>query len=612
MPKEALSITSFQGLYGAYDPADLQPGMAAACEGLDPTSKRGLFTPLPEDLDIGSAANVAHAALFADGTYAVVSGSGNISLLSGLDSNSVTEDVLMTGVSAQASSSGASVHLGQGTDADPVWVGDPGAGDDYEAIQGTITNPVTTLSASFSGSLGDNQPFIAGTYRWKVSLVYDNGLQESTLSTATSPIGHTDETQGYATVSVSVTVPSGLTDRVTGVALYRAQGSFTGKGGSFVGTPLPVLLSGYVFVEVQDYTGPGTYNFVDSYAVGALYEQRTGLPETLEHMDVRYGVSCVSQGFHVVGGIALTGEEGDYTTQLMRSQPYRFDMFDWSTDYLNIRMEPIALVDYRYRVYAFSRGAVTVVDVGTMTAEEPLEGIGTFSAESIAVTDRGMFFASENGIYYHDGTRIYPVGQGIYHNTVVPGQGYLGQAENATAIVCGYDARRDMFVVITQAPSGTHAWCVDARTLGREEVWSYFSPPFGSLEGKVQARDGRLLVAFGGRLYDLFGDDDSAEGTYRAWNFRSHVLRTPGRKATYYNARVYGRPGSLAWSEDGGSGNSALLSGTLDIQEPVINTNPTNPWTSVRELSFYITGEGGTTPDEVRQIDLLRRVRTPR
>lgn len=619
MPKEALSITSFLGLYGSLDPGDVEPGMAAACEGLDPTSKRGLFTPLPEDLSVGEG-TAQHATLFSDGTYAVVSDGSGVRLLSGLDTDAVSESSLSGSGGGQATSSGAHVHVGSGPDSDPVWVGDTGftsEGTTFDAVQGTIKlNNTTVSSAAMDGSLSDDGPFVQGFYYWKASLIYDGGLQESVLSPLPLLASNTDETQGYPQALVSVLVPSGLTARVTGVALYRAKGAFTDS----LSAAATQITSEYHLVEIKDYTGAGTYTFTDTYTTGQTYEQRTGLPETLPHMDVRYGLGCSSQGFHVVGRVGIAGEDGDYSAQLLRSKPGRYDMFDWSSDFINIRAVPVALVDFRYRVYAFSEGCVVVVDAGTLTEEERLEGIGALSAESVCVTDRGMLFASRTGIWFHDGARIRPVGQQIYYNEVAPAQAYLGQARLATAIVCGYDAKRDLFVAAVSRSGDNSAWVVDARSLGQgREVWSYVSLPAGTLSGKVQTASGRCLLSIGGSLYALFADDDDATGTYRDWKFRSHVLRTPGRKATYYNARLYGRPGSFSYSEDGGSGNfqifwNVVLDALQDIQEPVINSNPTNPWTDVREFAFYMAGDGGAAGDEdvVRQIDLIRRTKTPR
>lgn len=615
MPKEAISITSFLGLYGSMDPGDVQPGMAAACEGLDPTSKRGLFTPLPEDLDVGSG-TAQNATLFSDGTFAVVSDGSGVRLLTGLDTDAASESALSGSGGGQATSSGAQVHVGSGPDADPVWVGDTAftsEGTTFDAVQGTIKNTAVMSDAEWNGSLADGEIFVAGSYYWRASLLYDAGLQESTLSATSKVLYHNTKDQGYASATIDVTV-STASVRVTGVALYRAAGSAYRLGSVSLGTePGSALQSEYSLVEIKDYTGAGTYTFTDTYATGQTYEGRTGLPETLAHMDVRYGLGCSSQGFHLVGRVGIAGEDGDYSSQILRSKPSRYDMFDWSADYLNIRMVPVALVDFRYRVYAFSEGSVVVVDAGTLTEEERLEGVGALSAESIVVTDRGMLFASRQGIWFHNGAHITPVGQPIYYNEVVPAQGYLGQARQAGRIVCGYDACRDLFLVAVEG-SNNSAWVVDAGTLGTgREVWSYFSLPAGTLTGKVQTRDGRCLLSISGTLYRLFGDDDDATGTYRDWSFRSHVLRTPGRKATYYNARLYGENVSFAYSEDGRSVQFVIFAPDTDYQEPVINSNPTPPWTDVREFWFYVTAAWpGGTDNVLRQLDLIRRVKTPR
>lgn len=278
-----------------------------------------------------------------------------------------------------------------------------------------------------------------------------------------------------------------------------------------------------------------SYAFVDELPGGlSTFESRTGYPATLEHMKIHYGVSCVAESYHIIGR-AWHQDLLDIGAWLFRSKPYRYDTFDWSQEYLVLPSEPNALVYWAGKVYAFGDARTHVVNPATFDLEDTWEGIGAPARRSIIVTDRGMFWADNNNIYFHDGSNVQPIGAPVLRNQKSTEAAWLSR-DTAYHPVVVYDSRYDSIMVCYTTLAGSAAALMYSVT---NQTWSFvtFAGVAGPFYTGFQASDGRAYVSLDAtaapKFYSLF-----TNATNRAWKWISPIIESVAEKAKYFKARV--------------------------------------------------------------------------
>jgi hypothetical protein len=149
---------------------------------------------------------------------------------------------------------------------------------------------------------------------------------------------------------------------------------------------------------------------VDTKTQGATYEAMTGIPESLDRTIVNYTVSTQINSKNIVGGcFDVTGED-DFSRYLFMSKENRFDTFDWTKDLCIIPEEPIALSNYKGRIYAFSKNTMYRINPNGFYIEDTFEGIGCINKDCVTTTDYGMFWADHRNIYIFTGQGVNPIG----------------------------------------------------------------------------------------------------------------------------------------------------------------------------------------------------------
>ena len=170
------------------------------------------------------------------------------------------------------------------------------------------------------------------------------------------------------------------------------------------------------------------------------------ISETLPHMKVKWGLSTVLGNYHVVGRCDVRGE--DYSQYLIVSKPSRFNVLDWSTDWIKLPNQPTALTSFNGKVYAFDRHNTYRIDVANKVIEDVFEGIGCSGPDAVIVTEYGMVYADMHNIYLHDGTAPKPVG-GPIKDSRAGGMG-LDKVDLSANTSVSFDASRGAFVVFTK------------------------------------------------------------------------------------------------------------------------------------------------------------------
>lgn len=433
--------------------------------------------------------------------------------------------------------------------------------------------------------------------------------------------------------------------RVSGVKLYRSE-SFEGEEGNFVESE-PRFIGFYFLDDVAgEYTwtsitssdasseyfhengdyyhlkieddAPGTYTFQSS----------TGYSAAVENMNFHWGVSCVSNEYHIIGNCWHEDLE-DVDTYLFRSKPYAYSSFDVA-DYLVLPNRPRALASYNGRVYAFAKGQVYVIDPVRWDIVDTWEGYGVASQQSVTVSEAGLFFASNTGIYQYIANQVKPIGLPVLRinrprtiaitasSTKVTDVGWLDRDRNV-APVCVFAPIIDSLIVFYGLPDifGTESeypallyhvptgrWS-PLSDLGRKVVNAHTSTDGDVIYGDDQGRFNRMFT-----------------GTNRRnWRFVSRQLGEQGEVHKYYTAYlgtnlVDNAPNLLFFNNDPAYTDPIIAHKPSDnrihgrLYKYRLTREATSDWNASRDFAIEVSGTRANV--DVTDITLIRRRITPR
>ena len=180
------------------------------------------------------------------------------------------------------------------------------------------------------------------------------------------------------------------------------------------------------------------------------FEQSTGISSAYEDMDVQYRL-CASVAGHLIAADVSypdgVGGRVESEREILISEYDRFSIFDYAFKKLRIKHKPTAIIEYRGDMLIFEEGHTYLIDVETFQIREEWEGIGATGPESIAVTDRGIFFANRQNIYRGGEGRIEAIGNEIYDIAEYPERGYKQMNAKSSPTVC-YSSTYDSIIVM--------------------------------------------------------------------------------------------------------------------------------------------------------------------
>jgi hypothetical protein len=381
----------------------------------------------------------------------------------------------------------------------------------------TITSPVyrerSDLRVSFSSSDQGTGTFSSSdTYFWKFSYMYDE-YQESPLS---FPFTNTPTNNKNIQLTIDLYNISTLSKRASHLMIYRSQKA----GETSAATPESFYRLVKKFPLANQFalvsSGWGSSVdfrrgiFVDVKAnIGASYEARNLMPETLESSIVNYALSTQINSMHIIGKCYKT-EIPDAMNYLFKSKVNNFDQFDWTTDFLRLPTVPTAMASFNGRIYVFDENNTYRINPQGFYVEDTFEGAGCYGSDAVVVTEYGMCYCDKNNVYLHDGKAPKPIASSIltgdsnysWHNIV--------QTKEPMVM---FDAKRKSFIIFFQSTnsySGYYfAWSYNL-IYNRWDLLSYgASEPKGILHGKngelfVAQSNGYLAHFMGGSSIDIW------------------------------------------------------------------------------------------------------------
>jgi len=304
-------------------------------------------------------------------------------------------------------------------------------------------------------------------YYYKAAFQYD-GYQHSPLSSVSTaaPIS----TNGKQ-ITIDLTNIDELSTRISHILLFKASGPVSGgQPDSFYRLVKAIATDdfGWVISGV-------TASFVvqdDLETTGSAYESLSGMPETLPDSMVNYTLSAAVNGYLFVANCFHTSLP-DASHMIFRSKIARFDMFDWSTDFIKLPIVPTAIVGYAGRLFVFDEVNTYKINPDGMYIEDRYEGIGCLSPRSVVVTERGMFYCDRNNIYAHDGRTPIPIGEPIrVPNSSTNSIGWTSAGHTNHKPVLGYLARKEYVVIAVSDVGGRDLFFVFNIAKKRWDLWT--------------------------------------------------------------------------------------------------------------------------------------------
>ena len=405
-----------------------------------------------------------------------------------------------------------------------------------------LTENVVTSSLHVSGR----------KYYYKVSYVYD-GYQESPLSDYTA----ITSTGKQVEIAFRVHNATNISSRISHINLY--MGDSVGAGNTPEG--FYRLVATYdVDITWDSVADPalapdwGTYYtklFVHSTSLGASYEARTSLSELLDDTIVNYGLSAqlnsqlfVTRCYHK--------EIDNATNYLFKSKPYRFDQFDWTSDFLILPTYPTAIKAFKGRIYVFDENNMYRIEPNNLYIEDTWEGMGCLSQDSIYVSEYGMCFADKNNVYIHDGTKADPISIVISKGDATYSWQNIDTTYSPRII---FNNKMKSFIIIFKTTAGIYStWSFNV-VKNRWDLWRNFLVKSGTQEtaepkSVIVGKDGELIASCNSKIYALINDPVSV----KPWDWKSKQI-TLGQDTQikrFNNFNVTGSPsGSLGNTSTG-------------------------------------------------------------
>ena len=396
----------------------------------------------------------------------------------------------------------------------------------------------SSIRVAFSSSDQGTGTFLAAdTYFWKFSYMYDE-YQESPLSFAFS---NTPTNNKNIQLTMDLYSLSDLSKRVSHLMIYRSQkasevGAVTPE--SFYRLVQKIPLANQ-FAEVSNGWGSSVDFrrgiFVDiKLNIGASYEARTLMPQTLETSMVNYALSTQINSMHIIGKCYKT-EIPDAMNYLFKSKVNNFDQFDWTTDFLRLPTVPTALASFNGRVYAFDENNTYRINPQGFYVEDTFEGAGCSGAFAVVVTEYGMCYCDKNNIYLHDGKAPKPIATPIltggtysWHNATEPAYGHKVM----------FDAKRKSFMIFFKGSDN------------KFYVWSYnvvhnrwdllhFTDSAGP-EGILHGKNGEMFVTHASTNFVHFLGSTSTTLDLWEWQSKYMTMGEDTVKKKLYDVNVIG------------------------------------------------------------------------
>jgi hypothetical protein len=337
--------------------------------------------------------------------------------------------------------------------------------DDHIAILGLNTEPNTPIhnikqysldskslsfkvkASTYDGADPSFAPFIYSDeeglkeiYRYKINFVYD-GYQDSPLSNHYTEVdireanvradgggAGTDYVAGALTVTINLHKPEIFSRRITHARLWKSkirinestinsEDNFNIESMYNLVDTIPLNSNWTVSDEVvEEYNGNtvtlgkiANYTVIDNGKVGPSYEAYTGIPQAIKNSLPSYTLSTQLNNYLYIANCSHPSFE-DASNLIFRSQPSRYNIFDWSENLLSMPSTPKAMTSFNGRLIVWDFKNMYIINPEGLYIEDTFESSGCLGYNHFARTEQGICFADDNNIYLYDGKQVNNIG----------------------------------------------------------------------------------------------------------------------------------------------------------------------------------------------------------
>lgn len=636
MPRETLDIRLFNhGIYSRPDAQDIPLESASDSDNVDGDLYEGKLGGIPESdttrtlgFDAFNYAWIKRTNGLWDLVYATdAAGSSAIKVIKDFYNASPTASATTLSVfGTSLVSQNQSVHIGV-RDASstyiataPQWMGWVGYGQFGGSAPSELTGTTAEIARPSNGAgsiyvsaksvnAGTGVFDILKVYEYTTSMVYD-GFQESPLNGTIVTYTPSSDTNG-ASVDLTITAHTiaSISARASAVKVYRREKDTTTGNYTLwrlLGT-LDIVATTGTTEGGKAFTWSGTTSKTctlndDNSYIGGTYEAETGMPETLTSSIVYYELSTDINNYLFVSRCVKSGIP-DASRYLFRSKQYRYDMFDWSNDYLVLPTIPTAMKSFAGRLFVWDENDTYIINPDTLEIEDVINGMGCLYSRGATVTEYGMFWCDKKNAYWHDGRNAKVISEPIKSTSVLKdgtgaahwhGFSFSYSSTNTTLFrstpITVFNSQKNIvlfFIPYTTTPT-TNVWAYNVVKNRWDKFTSFASS--GTTSGAVVGRSGEIYWADGttNLIYLFVG---SAKKVF-TWYSQNMTFDDVSQKKIFYHLIVDysgSAPATLNYSIDNGT-NWRALTNTTEIK------NGSGVWEKQKTLKIKIVGNAnGTT-----------------
>jgi hypothetical protein len=379
----------------------------------------------------------------------------------------------------------------------------------------SFTSPETDSSITWKG--GSSLKVF-----YKISLIYD-GYQESSLLSPTAVYSAGSAWTDGLGFNIRIKTNWDIPQRVNAVALYRgdstAQNSDNPDGLYRFVKEIP--LTDFASDETN---GRYDYAVVDDGDTEGSYSAINGIPETMKNLSINY-TYCTEQNGYMFIGKCRHFEFGDAHNVVFRSQPGKYSIFNWSTDFVQVPFSITAMIGFMGKIYVFGSNEILIINPETLVIEDTITGIGCVGPKAIYTTSTGLYWFDENNIYSAS-PRIMKIGQSILS---VDTYGWYNLSSDVKkGAVGGFDVNRQAYLVFFTTGSDKRCWAYSTM-MNRWDLWE----TAGTVMDTEQSSDGHcILLLKDGRICKYL-----AGANRRSWEWESKKI-TFGSDTIFKKVRV--------------------------------------------------------------------------
>jgi len=612
--RETIDIRTFGGIITVVDQEDIPAEAASYSLNVDCEAEgklQGISGPTAVSITSGDGANIKRGAWINNDQFDFIyydSEEDKIKAITDFHGTPTASDLITSNVGESClQSNNKEVHIGTGSGSSnvPKWVGYI----DYGQFGGSVPSGLQSVNAEcayptadvYINSITENEHTTVATDGFQagdigcfaLSVVYD-GYQESPLNVASTSSLSGLSTKGYnistgnssegIDIEVKVDNASSQNKRISAINIYHAPARDAGIiPTTYEATESFRLIKTIDMTVSSGWTGTTTKTYThtdDGTGRGATYQANTGIPETLESTIINYELSTKGDGFHFVGK-CYHADIPDADHYIFQSKEKRFDMFDWSKDFVRLPETPTALEYYAGRLYAFTNNKMYRIEPKGMYIEDEYQGAGIKG--NACVTPYGMFWGNDASAFKFDG-QFEIINGGIRDGGDVNWGTFAFSTMNMNVV---YESHRKQVLFTNHKSDGTVLTWAFHVVKNRWDLFDYNSITVNADSGVFTDAYGYAYISNISQLVKLFA------GTRLTHTWVSHELKDNSSQDKKFYHIVADYTGNLVITF-GVEGNdlNTYLTNTTEVRYP-------SDWAKAKSIQIKLVGETEAITDSI-------------